>query len=791
MAAYAGPRSVGLEPDADVAYQYLRYWFGDCTRGRIELGWMDADGRGLIHFARFELGDMAEAARASAIISAVPGQSCYVRACTVLTPDNGVTTDAQFCQSPGAWSDVDTPEQMATARAVQTMLRPQASVITGRTPHLRAQSYFKAEHPIGDAELVRSLNRGLARLLGSDPAVVNPTRLMRLPGTIAWPWKPGRVPELTSFAVDPTRPASYPVAMLQAQLPQEPDPAASSGAAPEAATLSGIGALGTARELMRRIRAGQDWHTNMVRLVAHWIGRGWSDAEIQAAAESFTLPGYTQAQTAAEVGKAIEGARRKWSRPDVEPLIGGEDTGALYDPWAVLVPPEFPLHALPARLAAWAESRSRSMGADVAALAWAGIAACGAAMDGKARLAMKRHDASYRVPPAIWLALVGPSAAKKSPILAAAWAPLERVQARALLAYDAAKRQYDQLGKEKGQAVEPPPPLRHTTHNATPEALLQILSRQDRGIACVHDELAGLIEGMDAPKQGKGAERAFYLQAHNGGGYIADRIARGVIRSENCLVTVVGGVQPAKLATMAGLSDDGFWQRFIQIIVGSAQLGLDEPGGLAEQDYALMVEGLAAQSGGQLVQLGEAAHGIREAVERDCFALERQAPLGERFASHIGKLPGLWGRLCLVLSQLDGLPGVVSERVAEQARTLIFKSALPNAARIAEATGGDVGAENMRSIAGYIVAKRKTRLLLGELPRDVRACRNKGVAEIRELLSPLVAGGWLVPEREVAPIAWTVREGVHEQFQRQAQIERERRALVRDRLMGEETGECD
>jgi hypothetical protein len=326
VAAYAGPRESRLNPDQDTAWTFLSWWFRGCTQGRIEIGWMDPAGTGLTRFRRFELSDTVDAAQVACDASAIPGQSVYVRASTISTPDGGNTTDANFVQSPGIWGDLDTPEQVERARTVETMVRPNATVITGRIPHLRAQPFFRTDDPISDPALVRSLNRRIFALYGGDPAVVNPTRLMRLPGTIAWPWKPGRVPELTAFA-QPTddRPPSYPVELLMAQLPQEPGPDASKPASDE------TGGLNTAAELIRRIRAGIEWHNNMIRLVAHWVGRGWSNAEIQAAAESFTLPGYTHAQTFDEVAKAIAGARRKWERPEAEDEVGGQDEPA-HDP---------------------------------------------------------------------------------------------------------------------------------------------------------------------------------------------------------------------------------------------------------------------------------------------------------------------------------------------------------------------------------------------------------------------------------------------------------------------------
>jgi hypothetical protein len=68
------------------------------------------------------------------------------------------------------------------------------------------------------------------------------------------------------------------------------------------------------------IRAGRQWHNGVVRLVASWIGRGWSNAEILLACEGLTLAGWTVEQTRDEVSKAIAGARRKWNVAD--PVIG-------------------------------------------------------------------------------------------------------------------------------------------------------------------------------------------------------------------------------------------------------------------------------------------------------------------------------------------------------------------------------------------------------------------------------------------------------------------------------------
>ena len=69
-----------------------------------------------------------------------------------------------------------------------------------------------------------------------------------------------------------------------------------------------------ARIASRPFARGDHWHNNLLRLTAHWIGRGWSDAEIHAAAESMTLPGYTIDETRREVAQMIAGGRHKWGK---------------------------------------------------------------------------------------------------------------------------------------------------------------------------------------------------------------------------------------------------------------------------------------------------------------------------------------------------------------------------------------------------------------------------------------------------------------------------------------------
>ena len=464
------------------------------------------------------------------------------------------------------------------------------------------------------------------------------------------------------------------------------------------------------------------------------------------------------------------------------------------DPWGTLKPPPFPHHILPAVLAEHAEQRGRAMGADPCALAWAALSACSAALDGRTRLRMKRHD-PWSVPPPLWVALIGRSSSKKTPIISESWRVLEIVQNRALRAYADEKKKWDELTKEeKNGAKEPRRPLRLVSHDATMESIQSILAHQDRGIGILRDELAGFIGSLDKYSgngRGGAADRAFFLQAYNGGAHVVDRVGRGTVSIDNLLVTICGGIQPDRLAQFGDLADDGMWQRFIPIIVAAGSLGTDDP--VTEevsQRFALRLESMIDASRGDVASMSEAAHDIRAALERDIHALEHAEPMGSRFASFTGKLPGLFGRLCLVLSYLEpaGLGYVISGKTAETARRLIMDCVLPHAAQVYMTMGAAGGTlEATQAIAGFILAKRHARIVVSDLTSGVRVCRNQPLTELSQMVSPLVTGGWLLPE-SVLPgnRAWLVNPAIHTTFANRAAQEISRRAIAQSLLTGED-----
>jgi len=97
------------------------------------------------------------------------------------------------------------------------------------------------------------------------------------------------------------------------------------------------------------------------------------------------------------------------------------------------------------------------------------------------------------------------------------------------------------------------------------------MNENPAGVLAVRDELTGWWSTLD--RAGREGERAFCLQAWNGDtGHTIDRIGRGTIHVEACCMSMLGGIQPARLrsylaeALEDGPSNDGLIQRF-QLLV--------------------------------------------------------------------------------------------------------------------------------------------------------------------------------------------------------------------------------
>jgi hypothetical protein len=200
-----------LTPNEQEMEKFLRFLHGDVREhddGLMEIA-VDTIRGGW--FARlFELGDY-EGAIAFAKAENLKGHNIYSGA-AVRDPDSGLNEradDDDFYAAMAFHCDLDDAAAVEKAANRTSHCRPHYAAYTGCRPGKRMQLWWKASRPVTDPEQYRSILGGLADSLDGDRRVTNPGRVMRLIGSIAWPTKPGRIPEMT-FSVDVKNPDPTP-----------------------------------------------------------------------------------------------------------------------------------------------------------------------------------------------------------------------------------------------------------------------------------------------------------------------------------------------------------------------------------------------------------------------------------------------------------------------------------------------------------------------------------------------------------------------------------------------------
>ncbi|HAT6935944.1 TPA: DUF3987 domain-containing protein [Legionella pneumophila] len=212
----------------------------------------------------------------------------------------------------------------------------------------------------------------------------------------------------------------------------------------------------------------------------------------------------------------------------------------------------------------------------------------------KALICPKQND-DWSVTPNQWGAIIGRPSAMKSPSMKEALRPLYTLEDQANSQYKEEQKNYQEesilfefenslsksnaknvfknQGKEAAREVlrtkaliNPPIRRRLTVNDPTVEKLGELLNENPNGLLLIRDELSGWLGNLS--REDHQSDRAFYLECFDGNGrYIYDRIGRGTIEIENCTLSIIGGIQPSRIAPIIrnathGIVDDGLIQRF-------------------------------------------------------------------------------------------------------------------------------------------------------------------------------------------------------------------------------------
>ena len=398
--------------------------------------------------------------------------------------------------------------------------------------------------------------RGIAARLGSDPAVIDLPRVMRLPGFrhTKDPSRPHWVRTITADPRLPYRPedlarAFPPVAKVNGTGGERPDP----GADPIARALD-------ARGLVLREKPGgglfitcpwEDEHTtpntptSTVYFPPHTGGYAGAAFKCQhghctdrTAADLRAWLGLTpepSAEHGAQVAAAIIGASQAaapW--PEPEPLPDVLPPVDAFDP-----------AMLPAALRPWIIDIAERMQCPPDFPAAAAVVCLAAVVGRQVAIRPKRHD-DWTVVPNLWGGIIGRPSLLKSPALAEPMRLVDALEAKAADFHREALREHgaqarvDAIGAkladadiqkalkdgDRGKALdlaldastddEPPRRRRYRTSDATIEKLGELLKDNPRGLLLFRDELVGFLRSLD--REGREGSRAFYLECWNGNG---------------------------------------------------------------------------------------------------------------------------------------------------------------------------------------------------------------------------------------------------------------------------------
>lgn len=282
---------------------------------------------------------------------------------------------------------------------------------------------------------------------------------------------------------------------------------------------------------------------------------------------------------------------------------------------------------LPERLYNWAADIAYRTQSPIDFAAVSAIIALATLLGGRIFVYPKKRD-NWVVAPNLWGVLVGPPSLLKTPAQQAALKVLHRMAVEAREAHDAQMEGWKKLEakykvkeaslkKKLGKAYEsedeiaiaeaekklddlaktlPPKPIlkRFVTNDSTIEKLGMILNENKLGVCLHRDELSGLFAQMTM--KGHEQDRAIYLECWDGlQGKAIDRVERGSLWIERCILSILGSIQPGPLERALlqaygddGLGSDGFLERFqLAVWPDPVELGyMDEMPSATAEHYA-------------------------------------------------------------------------------------------------------------------------------------------------------------------------------------------------------------
>lgn len=446
-------------------------------------------------------------------------------------------------------------------------------------------------------------------------------------------------------------------------------------------------------------------------------------------------------------------------------------------------PPEFPTYLFGPFWAKWISRQAKGKSAPEDYVGAALLVAASTAI-GNSRWVSPW--ASWREPPHLWAALVGNPSSGKSPAIDPAIELIRKIEAEdaeghveALRQYDAdkiaAKYKYDEWEKDvkaaakegyspplkPEAAIEPLKPMRPRLRvsDATPEALMNVIAAQPKGVMMTRDELAGWLGSFNRYSGGEGGDRAFWLEAWGGRSYVIDRVKNGEpVTIPHLSVSVLGGIQPDKLAsTLLKGDDDGLTARFIYFWPNPVPL--ERP-----DDVLDSIDALKAFRGLHGLEMGTDEHGnavpitislTEEAANffQDWRVQHRDNEPEGALLSWWGKMPGVCLRLAITFEGLWNAPDgkgldQVGKQAVEAATVMIDEYLKPMAKRAFGDNALSDHGLNASILAKWLLKYKPVTINTRRLQREARLPGLRDASAIHDAIALLVGADWLRPDNK-------------------------------------------
>ena len=178
-----------MSPDKDVIHQFLSLltepWKECSPKGQLELRFL-ADGK-LKNIKRFADDQLMDATDhiVKMNIDNLNAYVCINPVAEIPLKAGKGATDENILRAHFAFADCDEP---GSAERLKSSAPPHDfSVVTGTQPHFRCHYYWQFDGPLHDLAKWKIIQAGFAKAYGSDSCVKNPSRLMRIAGTVSYP----------------------------------------------------------------------------------------------------------------------------------------------------------------------------------------------------------------------------------------------------------------------------------------------------------------------------------------------------------------------------------------------------------------------------------------------------------------------------------------------------------------------------------------------------------------------------------------------------------------------------